>query len=60
MSDFNEEGLTNEGNSQENIQGPAKVEKISLTEISEEIEKQKDEKTQELVNRIMNKISELD
>lgn len=62
MNNLNDEELQN-GNpdeSQEVIQEPAKIEKISLTEITQEIEKQKDEKTEELVMRIIDKISEID
>ena len=62
MNSFNNEDYHNINNDdlQEDVQAPAKVEKISLEEISQEINKQKNEKTEELVKRIMDKISEID
>ena len=62
MNNLNDEALQNGDvdESQEEVQGSAKIEKISLTEISQEIEKQKDEKTEELVQRIISKIAEID
>ena len=41
---------------EEVLDGPAKVEKISLSDIQNEIQKQKDEATDDLVRRIMTKI----
>ena len=57
MSDLNNEEIEqNEAQENEEFSAPAKVEKISLTEISEEKEKQEDEKSNDLVKRIMYKI----
>ena len=48
-----EQGQTQE---QEDVSAPVKVEKISLAELSEEKEKQENEKADELVKKVMDKI----
>ena len=52
----NNQNIENE----EVLQEPAKVEKISLSDIENEMQKQKDEETDNLVRRIMNKILEIE
>ena len=46
-------------NQEEVFQEPAKVEKITSLDIEKEMQRQKDEETDELVRRIMNKILEI-
>ena len=61
MENINDETLEqNEIQENEEFSAPAKVEKISLTEISEEIEKQEDEKSDALVKKIMDQILKID
>ena len=60
MNNFTDETINQSAESTEESFGVAKVEKISLTEISQEIEKKENEKTEELVKRIIKKISEID
>jgi hypothetical protein len=61
MSNLNNEEIEQvELQEQEEFSAPAKVEKITLDEISDEKEKQEEEKTDELVNRILDKLLEIE
>ncbi len=46
-------------NDEEQLEEPAKVEKVSLTEIAEEKQHEAKEKTETLVKKIMDKILEI-
>lgn len=61
MENINDETLEqNEVQENEEFSAPAKVEKISLSEISEENEKQEGEKSDALVKKIMDQILKID
>ena len=61
MSNLNNEEIEQvELQEQEEFSAPVKVEKITLDEISDEKEKQEEEKTDELVNRILDKLLEIE